>query len=43
VRYYKRIEELGGRWLRVVTLEDRTTVHNAFPDRRFSLPEDSTQ
>jgi len=23
------------RYLRVVTLEDGTTVHNAFPDRRF--------
>lgn len=23
------------RWLRVVTLSDGETVHNAFPDRRF--------
>ena len=23
------------RYLRVVTLEDKVTVHNAFPDRRF--------
>jgi hypothetical protein len=30
------IPELGGRALRVVTLEDGETVHNAFPDRSFS-------
>ena len=29
------VEELGGAILRVVTLEDKTTIHNAFPDRRF--------
>ena len=29
------IDELN-RYLRVVTLEDGLTVHNAFPDRRFS-------
>jgi hypothetical protein len=29
------IEELGGQVLRVITLEDRKTIHNAFPDRRF--------
>ena len=27
--------DLDGRYLRVVTLEDKVTVHNAFPDRRF--------
>ena len=27
--------ELEGRILRVVTLEDRLTIHNAFPDRGF--------
>lgn len=37
VRYWRRIEELGGRWLRVVTLEDGKTIHNAFPDRGFKL------
>ncbi len=26
------------RWLRVVTLEDGQTVHNAFPDRDFEEP-----
>ena len=36
-RYWGRIDELGGRFLRVVTLEDGETVHNAFPDRRFAM------
>jgi len=35
VRFWGAIPELGGRFLRVITLEDRTTIHNAFPDRRF--------
>ena len=34
-RFWGRIEELEGRVLRVVTLEDNITIHNAFPDRRF--------
>ena len=34
-RFWGRIEELGGRFLRVVTLEDKVTIHNAFPDRGF--------
>lgn len=34
-RYWGRIEELSGHYLRVVTLADRITIHNAFPDRRF--------
>ena len=34
VRYWIWIEELG-RYLRVVTLPDGVTLHNAFPDRRF--------
>ena len=34
-RFWGQIPELQGRYLRVVTLEDRTTIHNAFPDRRF--------
>ncbi len=34
-RYWAPIAELGGRYLRVVTLADRTTIHNAFPDRGF--------
>ena len=34
-RFWGRVEELDGRVLRVVTLEDQVTIHNAFPDRRF--------
>lgn len=34
-RYWAAIPELGGRYLRVITLEDRVTIHNAFPDRGF--------
>jgi hypothetical protein len=34
-RFWGFVPELGGRYLRVVTLADRVTVHNAFPDRRF--------
>jgi hypothetical protein len=35
IRRWKRVEEAGGRFLRVVLLEDGRTVHNAFFDRRF--------
>lgn len=35
IRRWKRIDEAGGRFLRVVLLEDGETVHNAFFDRRF--------
>ena len=31
------IYELGGSILRAITLEDKVTIHNAFPDRRFKL------
>jgi len=34
-RFWAAVPELGNRFLRVVTLEDRLTIHNAFPDRRF--------
>lgn len=34
IRYWGYNEELG-KYLRVVTLEDGITVHNAFPDRDF--------
>ena len=34
-RFWAPIHELGGRILRVVTLEDKITIHNAFPDRGF--------
>ncbi len=35
IRHWVWIDELN-RYLRVVTLEDGTTVHNALSDRRFS-------
>ena len=34
-RFWASVAELDGRYLRVVTLADKVTVHNAFPDRRF--------
>jgi hypothetical protein len=34
-RFWAAIKELDGRFLRVITLEDKITIHNAFPDRRF--------
>lgn len=34
IRHFVHIEELG-RHLRVVTLADGKTIHNAFPDRNF--------
>jgi len=33
--FWVAIEALDERRLRVVTLEDKTTIHNAFPDRGF--------
>lgn len=36
-RFWGLIPELGDRYLRVITLEDKVTIHNAFPDRRFRL------
>jgi hypothetical protein len=39
IRYWTFVRELG-KYLRVVTLEDGETVHNAFPDRDFKeVPE----
>jgi len=34
-RFWAPVAELDGRYLRVVTLEDKVTIHNAFPDRSF--------
>ena len=34
-RFWGEITELKGRYLRVITLDDKRTIHNAFPDRRF--------
>jgi len=36
IRHWVFIQELD-KYLRVVTLEDGITLHNAFPDRRFKL------
>lgn len=35
VRFWAKVDDLDGKYLRVVTLADETTIHNAFPDRRF--------
>ena len=35
IRFWGVIPEPGDRVLRVITLEDGETVHNAFPDRGF--------
>jgi hypothetical protein len=35
IRFWGIIPEFGDRVLRVVTLADGETVHNAFPDRDF--------
>ncbi|MBI4826905.1 MAG: hypothetical protein HY807_10885 [Nitrospirae bacterium] len=34
-RFWGIVEELDDRVLRVITLEDKKTIHNAFPDRRY--------
>ena len=34
-RFWGYIEEMENRALRVITLEDKQTIHNAFFDRRF--------
>jgi hypothetical protein len=34
-RFWAAVPHLGDRFLRVVTLEDKLTIHNAFLDRRF--------
>ncbi len=36
-RFWGNVEQLEGRALRVVTLEDKVTIHNAFPDRSYKL------
>jgi len=35
IRRWAPIEEMAGRYLRVILLPDRETVHNAFFDRGF--------
>ena len=34
-RFWAAIEGLEDRYLRVITLGDKVTIHNAFPDRDF--------
>jgi hypothetical protein len=34
-RFWAAVPELGGRYLRVITLNDKITIHNAFLDRGF--------
>jgi hypothetical protein len=34
-RFWGAIPELEGRILRVITLHNKKTIHNAFPDRGF--------
>ena len=34
-RFWGVIEEFDNRFLRVITLKDKITIHNAFPDRGF--------
>ncbi|MEI6614456.1 MAG: hypothetical protein WCL37_06130 [Chrysiogenales bacterium] len=36
-RFWGKVAEFEGKILRVVTLEDKVTIHNAFLDRRFKL------
>ncbi len=36
IRLWAPIAEMDGRYLRVILLPDRETVHNAFFDRSFS-------
>ena len=36
LRFWGLVTELGIRPLRVITLADGTTIHNAFPDRSYS-------
>lgn len=34
-RFWAQVPELENRVLRVITLDDKITIHNAFPDRGF--------
>jgi hypothetical protein len=35
IRFYGAVPQMNGKVLRVVTLEDGETLHNAFPDSGF--------
>ncbi len=43
IRLWGILPELGDRALRIVTLPDGETIHNAFPDRNFKVPGDASQ
>ena len=34
-RFWRAVPDLEGKFVRVITLEDKVTIHNAFLDRRF--------
>jgi len=34
IRFWEYVEELE-KYIRVITLSDRETIHNVFPDRNF--------
>ncbi|HDP98051.1 MAG TPA: hypothetical protein ENN22_02575 [bacterium] len=34
-RFWGRVKEFDNKIFRVVTLKDKKTIHNAFPDRRY--------
>lgn len=36
IRFWAEIPQLNGKFLRVITLPDGVTIHNAFPDRGFT-------
>ena len=36
-RFWGLVKGHEGKFLRVITLEDQTTIHNAFFDRRFKI------
>ena len=42
IRRWGKISESGGKYLRVVVLEDGETVHNAFFDRNFKEVKDES-
>ncbi len=42
IRRWGKIPESGGKYLRVVVLEDGETVHNAFFDRNFKEVKDES-
>ncbi len=35
IRFWGRIAEFNNKGFRVITLADRTTIHNIFPDRGY--------